>query len=146
MALLKPGASFENVTFNASRCQQRVKKPPCALCREAWPIPEEFQGHKYHVQTHGTGMTGESGKRAGSGRADGRVCAFAGRLEFSPQKKRRRKTRMKVSDTKTGPNRFQIEKSLAIEKRSMMFNVCWLKEVLWSAWNVLEGCRSRHRF
>lgn len=25
---------------------------------EAWPIPEEFQAHKYHVQTHGTGMTG----------------------------------------------------------------------------------------
>jgi len=41
MELLIPGASFENVTFNA------------------WPIPEEFQAHKYHVQTHGTGMTGE---------------------------------------------------------------------------------------
>ncbi|CAE7271622.1 dddP [Symbiodinium natans] len=41
MALLKPGATFANVTFNA------------------WPIPEEFQDHKYHVQTHGTGMTGE---------------------------------------------------------------------------------------
>lgn len=41
MGMLRPGVTFSNLTFNA------------------WPLPEKYVKNRYHVQTHGTGMTGE---------------------------------------------------------------------------------------
>lgn len=41
MNMLRPGVSFLNLTFNA------------------WPLPQKYLKNRYHVQTHGTGMTGE---------------------------------------------------------------------------------------